>query len=290
MMIKLLDFLVIGAPRSGTTSLFHYLKNHPKIYVPPDKERPFFLDDKIYFKGWEAFARKAFWNAPTNLLWGKITPPYMRWDIVPQRVFETMPDVKLIALLRNPVERAFSHYIMEVRYNREHRSCEEAFAAVFQRPESDKTYLMSGQYNRVLMEYLRYFRRDQLLVHFTDELEKDPQMVFDSICRYLGLEAGFSPPTLGKRYNVGGKKQRFPSLIPDARKITPLRWLWKSLPLNQRRRIWFWFDREINVVREGTPKLSEDLRKRLFDYYLPDVKHLEVLLERKVPWPEFRES
>ena len=286
---KLLDFLVIGAPRSGTTSLFQYLKHHPKIYVPPDKERPFFVDDKIYSRGWDAFAEKAFWNAPSHLLWGKITPPYMRWDIVPPRIFHTMPHVKLIALLRNPVERAFSHYTMEVRYSREHRSCEDAFSSVFERPDSDKPYLMSGQYGRVLQEYLRYFPKEQLLVHFTDDLEKDPQMVFDSICLYLGLEPGFSPPNTGKRYNVGGKKQRFPSLISNARKISPLRWLWKNVPLNQRRRIWFWFDREINVVRHGTPKMNEDLRKRLLDFYRQDVRDLEVLLGKKVPWTEFHE-
>jgi len=283
-----MDFLVIGALKSGTTSLFHYLRNHPQIYVPPEKEVPFFSNEKRFAIGWDSYFREFFSEAPADAILGTVTPQYMERpsSFVPQRIFQLMPRIKLIALLRNPIDRAFSHYRMESRFNREPRKFEEAAASDLGK-EKLKIYFTAGQYGAMLDQFLDYFPREQLLVHFTDALEETPEKVLDSIMAHLGLATGFRPLNLGKRYHVGGR-QRFPVLVPFVKKITPLKRLYRTLPLSSRRVIWGWVTNEGNVKRETAPPLDPAVRLQLRDFYLPDIVRMESLLGKKVPWKEFR--
>src|SRR5512134_2872554 len=107
--MKKLDFIIIGAQKAGTTALFRYLRRHPRIYMPLEKEIPFFSDDVLYARGWEQFARRYYGHAPPDRLWGKATPRYMIHPDCPSRIRATMPDTRLIALLRDPIERCISH-------------------------------------------------------------------------------------------------------------------------------------------------------------------------------------
>ena len=103
---KFLDFVVIGASKSGTTSLFHYLGEHPSIWLPPSKDAPFFSADEWFEKGWGWMLEDTFRGAPIDQLWGTVTPRYMEDDRVPERMVGLMPHLKLVALLRNPIDRA----------------------------------------------------------------------------------------------------------------------------------------------------------------------------------------
>jgi hypothetical protein len=283
-----LDFIVIGALKGGTTTLFHYLRHHPQIYVPPEKEIPFFSNEKRFSSGWEQFYSEFLIQAPSKALLGKFTPQYMERPArhVPERMFRLMPHVKLIALLRNPIERAYSHYRMEKRFGREARSFEEAFSS-YSKGAGRKIYFTASQYGTMLRHYLNYFTRDQLLIHFTDDFEREAGTVLDSICAFLGLPPGFRPPNLGRRYHVGGR-QRFPLLTPIVRKMYPLKWLYRSLPLAKRRVIWGWFTNEGNVVREVALPIDPSLRQQLLEYFASDIALLESILEKKVPWKEFQ--
>src|SRR6266487_1947701 len=113
--MKCLDFIIIGAQKAGTTSLYHYLREHPGIYMPPEKEAPFFTSKGSFLRDWEQFAADYFGAASVEQRWGKATPAYMADPRVAARIHSLMPRVLLIALLRNPVERAYSHYMMSVR-------------------------------------------------------------------------------------------------------------------------------------------------------------------------------
>jgi hypothetical protein len=286
MKAKLLDFIVIGVHKSGTTALFQYLRHHPRIFIPPEKEVGFFSNDDWFARGWEQFVQEFFARAPRELLWGKITPQYMAYPQVPERLFRKMPEVKLIALLRNPVDRAFSHYRMAVRIGGEKRPFREVVSDQLEKP--DVVNLLSlGEYGRILRPYLRYFPREQLLVLFTEEFEKHPQVVLDSILTHIELEPGFSPSNLGEPYHRGGTRQRFPWLIPAARRALPFWWLWKALPENRKRVIRFWFQTQINTIPESPPPLETDLRSELIEFYRADVQDLENLIGKNVPWNEF---
>jgi hypothetical protein len=294
--IKNLEFLVIGAPKSGTTALFHYLRHHPGIFIPAQKELAFFSEEELFAQGWQKFAVPYFHGAPTNRLWGKITPEYMRHPcVVPKRLYQTMPLVKLIVLLRNPIDRAFSHYRMGLKRNWKGQSA-QSFEQMVSRETSSKVDLSShqaniitlGLYATILKAFLQYFPPEQLLVVFADDLEKSPEIVLDTILMFLGLQPGYRPDNIGKRYHEGGTKQRFPRAQNAVHKIRAIKWIWKRVPTAPRQALKFWWWTQINVVREKPASLPENIRKKLVDFYRADVHCLEELLQKKVPWSEFR--
>jgi sulfotransferase family protein len=289
MNIKVLDFVVIGVHKSGTTALFQYLRHHPQVYIPPEKEVGFFSNEDWFSRGWEPFVQEFFARAPKDVLWGKVTPQYMAYSHVPERLFRKMPNVKLIALLRNPVDRAFSHYRMAVRIGGEKRAFDEVISSQLEKPDFI-SMLTLGEYGRILRLFLRYFPPEQLLVLFTEELEKHPQVVLDSILTHIGLEPGFSPSNLGEPYHKGGTRQRFRWLIPAARRAPPIWWIWKALPENRKRVIRFWFQTQINTIPESAPPLEMDLRWKLIEFYQADVLDLEGLIGKEVPWEEFHKT
>ncbi len=298
--VKSLDFLVIGAAKAGTTALFHYLRPHPQIFLPAGKEIPFFDDDIWFHRGWEAFAREFFAEAPLDSLWGKITPRYMRDPRVAERLYSVMPQLHVIAILRNPVDRAYSHYRMLVRMGQEQRPFGRLVADQLQDDELTRarttplpgtsSLLAQGEYGRILKQYVSIYPPEQLLVHFADDLEQRPQVVIDSILKFLGLEPGYVPVTLGSRFNVGGSHERFPWLVPLARRLAPLNWLWARLPGRLRRTVLLWFTTQANVVTETPQQIPPSVRSTLVNFYRPDVRGLEILIDSKVPWREFREA
>jgi Sulfotransferase domain len=286
MKTRRLDFLVIGAHKSGTTTLFQYLRYHPQIFLPPEKEIAFFSNESWYAKGWDKFAEEFFSQASADALWGKVTPQYMAYSQVPERIRKEMPDVKLIALLRNPVDRAFSHYRMAVRTNSEKRAFREVISRC--RTEDEPTgYFALGEYGRILNSFRRYFPLDRLLILFTDDLELRPQFVLDSIARYLGLDESYTPKNMGARYHVGATRQRFPWLVPTVKRVYPLWRLWKLVPERRRRVIRFWFHTQFNSVSQPSVELNPSLRLHLIERYREDIETLEALMGRKVPWKEF---
>src|SRR4051812_30655152 len=163
-----LDFLGIGVPKAGTTSLHEYLRTHPQLWLPEAKEQPFFSNDAAYDEGWEAFAAVAFHGAPPGRRYGKITPHYMSgpvaWEstgpeeasvVIARRIREGFPDVKLIAMLRDPVERAISSYWQASVLGDDERSLDEALdeelsaealAAARTRPTDGHQHIVAGEY------------------------------------------------------------------------------------------------------------------------------------------------
>ncbi len=190
MKAKPLDFLVIGAHKAATTSLFHYLRRHPQLFLPSEKEAGFFSNDYWWERGWDAFAYEFFGQTSAKALWGKVTPQYMAYPEVPARIRAVMPDVKLVAILRNPVDRAYSHYRMAVRTRAEKRSFDDAVMALQLNPHDPTGYLALGQYGRILSAYLTLFPRTQLLILFSEDLEKRPKVLLDALVRYLELTLG----------------------------------------------------------------------------------------------------
>lgn len=283
---KSLDFLVIGAHKSGTTALFQYLRRHPQIFMPPEKEVSFFSNEEWFAKGWQPFAQEFFKQAPTDALWGKVTPQYMAYPHVPERIAVNVPRVKLIALLRNPIDRAFSHYRMALRLNHETRTFDEIVTHRVA-TSSSTDFFSLGEYGRILAKFLKYFPTDQLLVVFTEDLEHQPQQLLDSILAYLGLRTGYTPENLRKKYHEGGTRQRFPWLISAVKGAWPFWWVWRALPEKRRRVIRFWFNTQVNAAPEPPPLMDIDLRRQLIEFYRTDVARLENLIRTKVPWAEF---
>lgn len=217
------SFLIIGAQKSGTTSLHSYLTLHPCICGPERKEVHFF--DVNWRKGirWYRSHFPKVEELGTEGITGEATPEYLFYPAIPERVFRAIPDVRLIVLLRNPVDRAYSHYQHAVRgiggVGRESVSFEEAVTLarrsligsggeLLPDPDRDsfdggyRSYLARGIYVRQLERWFRYFDRDRFLVLDSQELFDKPEETTQRTVAWLGLE----PQTLGPlaAHNAGG--------------------------------------------------------------------------------------
>src|SRR5271155_2744916 len=167
-----MEFLVIGAQKAGTTTLWNLLRDHPQLWLPDAKEAPFFSHTEVYEAGWESYLERL--RAPTGegLLRGTITPHYMHgWQdastrVVAERIAGLLPEVRIVALLRDPVERGRSQHAMAIARGLEQRDPDRALSESLRpqalrrarlQPGDTNTYLVQGEYGRILGEYLTLF-------------------------------------------------------------------------------------------------------------------------------------
>ena len=205
------DFLIIGAQKAATTALYAYLRWHPGITGPSFKEVSFF--DRHYVRGdtWYRAhlpARPRLWAIEQRHgqrpLVGEASPSYLFHPQAATRVAELMTDAKLIAVLRNPIDRAFSHYQHEVALGRESLSFEQALEAeegrmrgelermaqdpaYFSHPWWNYTYMSRGRYAEQLERWLAEFRKEQVLVLISEELLQEPADSYARTLDFLGV-------------------------------------------------------------------------------------------------------
>ena len=196
--------LIIGAQRSGTTSLFNYLVQHPDVLAPLGKEIHYFdvhyARGPRWYRGRFPFAHRLRRGALTL----DASPYYLVHPLAPGRAVELLPDVKLIALLRNPVDRAFSHYQHAVRDGRESLAFAEAIAKEPERLAGEEerlrvepgyysyhhrhySYMHRGRYVEQLRRWAEEFPRSQMLVLQSERLFREPAAVTAAVHRFLGL-------------------------------------------------------------------------------------------------------
>src|SRR5579863_163895 len=205
------DFVIIGAAKAGTTSLYGWLRRHPDIAPASQKEVHFF--DYHYFRGTNWYrshfpraAERAAFTAEHGypFVTGEASPSYISHHWVPERLATLLPQAKLLVALRNPVDRAYSQYQMSCRENEETLDFASAVAAEEERlaPERARlaadrrynswpigcwSYLMRGRYAEQLDRWLTLFPREQFHFLSLEELSRDPQAVLDGVHSFLGV-------------------------------------------------------------------------------------------------------
>ena len=325
-----LDFIIVGAQKAGTTSLFEHLRRHPELALPADKEVPYFSHDETIERGWEDYLRRSFFHSDPSLKWGTVTPQYMLgglWEpaenrasttsfderTVPARIRASLPDVRLAAILRDPAERAYSHYRMAVLYGWETRSFDQAIdellrpaelARLRKQPRDTTGYVTLGEYGRILTPYFDIFPREQLLVLFTADLASDPAQLLRRLHAFIGVDAEFMPDTIEVRYRIGATQQRFSWLGHEPLTRVQLamsrsavaRRAWHSLPYAARRRIDYAMGRMTRTInlrnrRSTNPDTADadDARTsttlaRLRSHYQGDAAVLATLLGERPRW------
>jgi len=199
------NFLILGAQKAGTTALFSYLRAHPQITGPPWKEISYF--DRHYARGTRWY--RGQFPLRRRPLVGEASPSYVFHPLAPARVASLVPNARLIVLVRNPVDRAYSHYQHEVALGREPLSFEDALErederlrgeaermladpSYFSREWWDHTYVARGRYAEQLERWLQLFPRERLLVVPTDDLAAEPAKTYARVLDFLGA----SPHTL----------------------------------------------------------------------------------------------
>jgi hypothetical protein len=189
-------FIVIGTHRGGTSAFYHYLTEHPSIGAATTKEVNYF--DRNYFKGslWYRahFPTRAQRANRAAFISGEASPHYLFHPLVPQRVAQTIPDVRLIALLRNPVERAWSHYRRYIYLGRETLPFEEAIAEEERRLSEDPydttgstSYLARGLYANQLERWYSLFSPAQMLILRSEDFYADPAAILAQTLDFLEM-------------------------------------------------------------------------------------------------------
>ena len=221
-MKSLPNFLIIGAAKSGTTALYHYLKQHPDVFLTSIKETNFFSLDgiNIDFKG-PGDSEGVHRNSITNITEyshqfskyknekaiGEVCPSYLYFDNAPKNIKKYIPDAKIIAILRDPVDRAFSAWLHLTRDKREYCSFDKALNNELTRIKENWAeiwhYKEQGMYYKQLSRYYDVFPKDNIKVFFYNDFKNNPKKIYSEICDFIGVNNSFNVD-MDQTHNQGG--------------------------------------------------------------------------------------
>ena len=212
---RLVDFIICGTQKGGTSALDVYLRTHPQVCMANKKEVHFFDSEHCFKKENPNYSlyHCSFSPNSSHQVIGEATPIYMYWNNAPQRMWEYNPNLKLIVLLRNPIERAFSHWTMEHSRKAETQTFWDAI-----RTEKDRckkalplqhrvySYVDRGFYSEQLKRLWECFPRESTLVLKNESLKSSPQETLNEICKFLSIDLleGIEPKTVfSNKYESG---------------------------------------------------------------------------------------
>ncbi len=297
------NFLIIGAAKSGTTSLYYYLKDHPDIFMSAVKETNFFLGDgKTATReiGLDGKAREIsrvstlteysalFQNAVTEKARGEASPKYLYYPGTAERVKAAVPDAKIIAALRHPVERAYSAFLHHVRENQEEYT--DFGAALRAEPERIERgvdpkfhYRNRGFYFKQLEPYYKVFSAENMHVYLYEEL-RDPLGLLRHLFGVLGVDPSFTPD-VSAQHNISG--------VPKSKLLHSVYGFLKSnnrntvkelgkrlLPTTLRQRLKGRVVRDLQKNNLSKPSLAPETRADLLQGYKEDILKLQNLIGR----------
>ena len=273
---RLPNLIVIGAQKCGTTSLHYYLGLHPEIFMTEEKELNFFLEERNWGKGIEWYS--SHFGANARIL-GESSPTYSHFPVfqgVPERMHATIPEAKLIYVLRDPVERILSHYMHSWTSGAENRPLPEAL----EDPESSH-YVSRSMYYRQLEQYLPYFPDSRILIITAEALLRDRLKTMKKVYSFLNVDSSFRSSRFSftwheSRFNR--KQTRFGEVLEGLSLKEKLRFL----PFESRgaleRLLLLPFSRRVK-----RPRLDERLRRDITEFLKPDVDRLRAYTGNRFP-------
>jgi len=290
-MRKPLDFLLIGAQKAGTTTLHGYLARYHGVFVPAIKENDYFLREELY-RGGESYLARFFDEAPLDAVWGAAQVQLMYFPECVARIREYNPRIKVIAVLRDPVRRAYSAYwFARQRGTETCATFEEALAREADRAKgtfqerAELTYLAHGHYADQLRAYYAAFGADGVRVVLTEELGREPVRLMRDLAGWLGLRADPAWQVPRGRMNESGMPRirwltRF--LVSERVKVRVRAVTGAGLRLWVRRRLLLPLLARNTVPFRYPPMLAETER-RLAGYYAGHNAALRQLTGRDLP-------
>lgn len=206
---RLPTFIVIGAMKSGTTSLFHYLQGHPEVFMSPLKEVDFFAAEANWDRGLDWYRRQFDGAGPGVKAIGEASTSYSKfpeYEGVPERIAQVLPDVRLVYVVRDPIERIRSHY--------QHRSLVGAERAPLEVAVlEDPRYVDCSRYAFQIARYLEVFPRERLLVVSSEDLRSDRAATIRRIYGFLGVDADHVPSTIEREFYRTDERAAYPPFV-----------------------------------------------------------------------------
>ena len=278
------DFFIVGAPKSGTTSLYHYLNEHLEVEMSSQKEPDYFSDYALQEQG--MYYRK---NRIDNInkynglftpnavkLRGEASVSYLFYNDVPQKIKDYNQKSKIIIILRNPIDRAFSHYLMDYRLG----LVSESFEDIINKKSKHKNahlfyqqYIQVSEYAPQIKRYLNVFKRENILFIDYEDFKNDVAEVVNNVYLFLGVNDDFQP-NLNKKHNTytmpkNGIIRYIYSFVSFRNFLTSI--FSKGLVKSIRNRLF---------INDRKPKLSNANREFLNEFFKEDLKELNALLNK----------
>ena len=299
---KLPNFLIVGAAKSGTTSLYYYLKEHPQIFMPKKKEPKFLTSlflkshfngigdkpvEKSTIKNFEDYKR--LFNLVSNeYAIGEASADYLfYYDNVIPNIKKYLGSPKIIIILRNPIERAYSAYMHLLRDKREFLSFEEALKLENKRKKEQWEFIWYykevGLYYNQVKAYLDNF--NNVRIYLYDNLKEDRLALLQDIYDFLEVDKNYIPNTLNNKYNIS-KIPRYKALDNFIQNESSLKKVIRPivkmiLPNSKAREQIIKSIKESNLYR---PDMKKETREYLRHYYKEDLEKLQYLINKDLSY------
>jgi hypothetical protein len=284
-------FIIAGAGRCGTTSLSEYLGSHPEVCMACIKEPNFFTKVShlsTYANGLDWYkslfqVRNKGKDGAKSIIkaYGEASSSYMSCEDSPALIYQTVPEVKLIFILRDPIERMYSHFWWEQALLG--RKLPDFAQMVRERHPFIQRLLYDSSYHLLLSRFLEYFPTEQVRVLLFEDMSQNPRGFIRDVYQYIGVDLEYIPSNLGKHFNAS----------PQPKTIWLQKWLWKfnvitmkmKLPVWQlsilkkaRNKLW-----QVNITSVKHPPIAREIRQELLTGINEAIDFVENYLQRPLP-------
>ena len=206
------DFFIVGAPKSGTTSLYHYLNEHPQVEMSSQKEPDYFSDKAIHEQGMYYGKNRvktlgkyeSLFEQKESVVYGEASVSYLFYDNVAEDIKKYNPNAKIIIMLRNPIQRAFSHYLMDYKLGLISDSFENIIAKKSKHKNAHlfyQQYIEVSKYAMQIQRYQDFFEKENILFIDYEDFKKNVSETVGQVYNFLNISA-VSAANINTKYNV----------------------------------------------------------------------------------------
>lgn len=287
------NFLIIGAAKSGTTSLFDVLSQHPSVYASPRKEIGFFTHEDRFENGVEWYQNTYFSESLGFPVRMEATPAYLTWsEKVAPRIQELYKDrpIRFAAIFRDPVKRAYSNYWHRVRMNHEDPKVVSFTDAIqtedkrlqdnWQQLQYDGNpkygYFRGGCYASLLKPYLELFPRERFFFLLQEDLHKNFKHVMAGLLHFLEIDDQYDLNPMTSNKSAVPRDEGIHNLFKKLKKTKISLYIKKIIPQNLRR----WITKDALLKEIEYPPMEDAIKKELYARYEDEIKELEMILGR----------
>lgn len=265
---------IVGAPKAGTTSLHHYLDQHTDVCMSKVKEPNFFSSKEVLSLFYNSLCienSESYQNLfpEKKPILGEASVSYLFYKQVPKRIYDYNSDAKIIIMLRQPIERAFSHYLMDCRLGFCSEKLEDIFDDPTKYPQFFQQYVQLGNYYPQLKRYLDTFDKEDIMIIFYEDFKVDTQKVMTDLFGFLNIEQqemdlSIKNPFLAPSNALISRLYKFNVVRKGIKALFPVGFLS--------------FIKSRLFSSQAKPQLSNVVEQKLKAYYKQDVQQLEKLL------------